>query len=233
MSRDWAAVEVRNSRSRRSYRRSYPRKLLNQPGHGILLGFKPDDVNAVINAATCERDQLLLRVLWATGARVSEALALRPMDVQRDHLVLPNRKNPNPTVKRVYLQAGQSDLLPLAQRQAGWSRLQEVSSGLRKIQHAYLTGNLPSALRCYGLYRGPFCIGAVVIGYPINDATLVAQFGRQSVMARTPRVAAAFVAAREHLAASTFNRHYAALQSFAYPMGRHRTESASLGVRQS
>ena len=73
-------------------------------------GLSPDDVKAVINAATCERDRLLVRVLWATGARVSEALALRPMDVQRDHLVLPNRKNPNLTVKRVYLPAGQSDL---------------------------------------------------------------------------------------------------------------------------
>ncbi len=73
-------------------------------------GLSPDDVKAVINAATCERDRLLLRVLWATGARVSEALALRPMDVQRDHLVLPNRKNPNQTVKRVYLPAGQADL---------------------------------------------------------------------------------------------------------------------------
>lgn len=53
---------------------------------------------------------MLLHVLWATGARVSEALALRPMDVQRDHLVLPNRKNPNLTIKRVYLPAGQADL---------------------------------------------------------------------------------------------------------------------------
>jgi len=67
-------------------------------------------VLAVIDAATSERDRLLLRVLWASGARVSEALALRPMDVQRDHLVLPNRKNPNLTVKRVYLPAGQADL---------------------------------------------------------------------------------------------------------------------------
>lgn len=32
------------------------------------------------------------------------------MDVQRDHLVLPNRKNPSQTVKRVYLPAGQADL---------------------------------------------------------------------------------------------------------------------------
>src|SRR6266704_1702824 len=66
-------------------------------------GLSPTDVLAVIEAATCERDRLLLRVLWATGARISEALALRPMDIQRDHLVLPNRKNPNLTVKRVYL----------------------------------------------------------------------------------------------------------------------------------
>src|ERR1700704_1554100 len=73
-------------------------------------GLSPDDVKAVIDAATCERDRLLLRVLWATGARISEALALRPMDVQRDHLVLPNRKNPTLTVKRVYLPAGQADL---------------------------------------------------------------------------------------------------------------------------
>jgi integrase len=48
-------------------------------------------VRAVIAAASCERDQLLLRVLWATGARISEVLVLRP------------RKNPNMTVKRVVL----------------------------------------------------------------------------------------------------------------------------------
>src|SRR6266545_3451862 len=66
-------------------------------------GLSPEEVRAVIAAASCERDRLLLRVLWATGARISEVLALRPMDVQRDSLVLPNRKNPNLTVKRVFL----------------------------------------------------------------------------------------------------------------------------------
>src|SRR5262249_246729 len=60
-------------------------------------------VRAVIAAAGSERDQLLLRVLWATGARISEVLALRPSDVRRDSLVLPNRKNPNRTVKWVFL----------------------------------------------------------------------------------------------------------------------------------
>jgi integrase len=66
-------------------------------------GLSPEAVRAVIAAASCERDQLLLRVLWATGARISEVLALRPMDVQRDSLILPNRKNPNLTIKRVFL----------------------------------------------------------------------------------------------------------------------------------
>jgi integrase len=73
-------------------------------------GLSPADVLAVIDAASSERDRLLLRVLWATGARISEVLALRAMDVRRDHLVLPNRKNPNLLVKRVYLPAGPADL---------------------------------------------------------------------------------------------------------------------------
>jgi integrase len=51
-----------------------------------------------------------MRVLWATGARVSEVLALRPMDVHRDSLVLPNRKNPSRPTKQVYLPGGQQDL---------------------------------------------------------------------------------------------------------------------------
>src|ERR671932_1819703 len=66
-------------------------------------GLAPEDALAVIDAAPSERDRLLLRVLWATGARISEALALRPMDVRRDSLVLPNLKNPNLAVKRVFL----------------------------------------------------------------------------------------------------------------------------------
>jgi site-specific recombinase XerD len=37
-----------------------------------------NDVKAAINAATRERNRLLLRVLWATGARISEGLALPP-----------------------------------------------------------------------------------------------------------------------------------------------------------
>jgi integrase len=69
-----------------------------------------EDVQAVIGAAVCERDRLLMRVLWATGARISEVLALRPMDVHRDSLVLPNRKNPSRDTKQVYLPGGHQDL---------------------------------------------------------------------------------------------------------------------------
>lgn len=70
----------------------------------------PDEILAIIDATSTERDRLLLRVLWATGARITEVLALRPMDVRRDSLVLPNLKNPSRLTKQVFLPAGQMDL---------------------------------------------------------------------------------------------------------------------------
>jgi hypothetical protein len=45
-----------------------------------------------------------------TGERLSEVLAPGPMDVKRDHLILPNRKNANVAGKRVYLPTGQADV---------------------------------------------------------------------------------------------------------------------------
>jgi integrase len=83
-------------------------------------GLAPEDVLAVIEAATSERDRLLLRVLWATGARISEALALRPIDVRRDSLVLPNLKNPSRPTKQVFLPFGPTGCAAsLGQRAAG------------------------------------------------------------------------------------------------------------------
>ena len=64
----------------------------------------------MIAAAASERDRLLLRVLWATGGRISEVLALRAVDVRRDAVVLPNLKNPSRPVKTVFLSAGDQDL---------------------------------------------------------------------------------------------------------------------------
>ena len=50
--------------------------------------------------------------------------------------------------------------------------------------------------------------------YAQDLAPLLARVGQQPVTTLTPNVAAAFVSAQEHLAASTFNRRYAALRSF-------------------
>jgi integrase len=97
--------ELSDSTSKRRSVRSAPSKQWQPPE-----GLTPADVLAVIDAAPSERDRLLLRVLWATGARISEALALRPLDVRRDSLVLPNLKNPSRPTKRVFLPAGQADL---------------------------------------------------------------------------------------------------------------------------
>lgn len=97
--------DVSDSRTKRRSVRSATAKQWQPPE-----GLTPDEILAIINAAGTERDRLLLRMLWATGARISEALALRPMDVRRDSLVLPNLKNPSRLTKRVFLPAGQMDL---------------------------------------------------------------------------------------------------------------------------
>src|SRR5919205_1295555 len=73
-------------------------------------GLTPEDVQAVIAAATCERDRLLPTTLWATGARISEVLALRPRDIRRQGLVLANRKNPSRPVKTAHLAAAHAGL---------------------------------------------------------------------------------------------------------------------------
>ena len=44
----------------------------------------PGEVHQLIGAAKSGRDQLFLRLLWETGVRVSEAIALRLVDVNRD-----------------------------------------------------------------------------------------------------------------------------------------------------
>ena len=77
-----------------------------QPPEGV----SPEDARRVIAAGRCERDRLAMRVLWATAGRASETVALRPRDVERDALVLGNRKNPERPTKRVFLSAADQDL---------------------------------------------------------------------------------------------------------------------------
>ena len=44
----------------------------------------PEEAHRIISAAENARDHLFLRLLWETGTRVSEAIALRLRDVSRD-----------------------------------------------------------------------------------------------------------------------------------------------------
>jgi integrase len=91
-----------------------------QPPEGVT----PEDAAAVIAAAACQldcghlecqRNELLLRTLWATGARVTEVLSLTPRHVLADSLIVPTLKRGVDQVgdrpwHRVFLPAGQADL---------------------------------------------------------------------------------------------------------------------------
>jgi integrase len=92
--------------ARRSVKAAATRTKRWQPPEGLT----PEEVGAIVAAAAGERDRLLLTTLWATGARLSEVLALRPRDVRRQGLVLPNRKNPSRPVKTAHLAAAHAGL---------------------------------------------------------------------------------------------------------------------------
>src|ERR671932_243461 len=110
-SRTTRALAVRGPRQlsdsglkRRSVR-SAPSKQWQPPE-----GLAPEDVLAVIDAAPSERDRLLLRVLWATRyGGTGEPAPVHP------HLFRHARV-------RQIMRTTKS--LPIAQQQAGWSRLQ-------------------------------------------------------------------------------------------------------------
>lgn len=50
-----------------------------------------------------ERQRTILRVLWETGARVSELVELRHCDIQKRYLISPNGKQHQESYKVVYL----------------------------------------------------------------------------------------------------------------------------------
>jgi site-specific recombinase XerD len=68
------------------------------------------EIGAIIDAAATERDRLLLTALWATGARISEVLLLRPRDIHRQGLVLSNLKHPSRLVKTAQLSRAHAGL---------------------------------------------------------------------------------------------------------------------------
>lgn len=62
-----------------------------------------EEGHAIIAVAGTERDQLLLRSLWETGARVSEVIALRHCDIGEGYLLLPNLKQRVQATKQIVL----------------------------------------------------------------------------------------------------------------------------------
>ena len=53
----------------------------------------PQEAHSLISAAENPRDHLFLRLLWETGARISEAIALRLGDVSRDGIRVVGKGN--------------------------------------------------------------------------------------------------------------------------------------------
>jgi len=62
-----------------------------------------EEGHAIMAAGGTERDQLLIRSLWETGARVSEVIALRHCDIGEGYLLLPNLKQRAQATKQVVL----------------------------------------------------------------------------------------------------------------------------------
>jgi integrase len=56
------------------------------------VSIQPEQAQAIIDVAESKRDRPLLMVLWQTGARVSEALAVTGGDIEPDALWLRNLK---------------------------------------------------------------------------------------------------------------------------------------------
>lgn len=62
-----------------------------------------EEYRAILDACGSERDRLLVRTLWETGARVSEVIALRECDIGDGYLLLPNLKQRKQVTKQVVL----------------------------------------------------------------------------------------------------------------------------------
>ena len=63
------------------------------------------EAQTIIRECKRERDRLIIRVMWETGARINEANKLTPDRIDKDNncLILPNLKQKEFRLKRVYL----------------------------------------------------------------------------------------------------------------------------------
>ena len=73
----------------------------------------------MLAAVPGDRDRLLLRTLWATGARLGEVLALRPRDIHRTRLTLPDISDPHGPTTSIQLTGPHTGLATELRR---WAR---------------------------------------------------------------------------------------------------------------
>lgn len=96
---------------------------LMRPGKGDFPHVTREEVGRLIAAAPTEQTRLLLRVLWETGARVSEVLALRVADVDTAAATL--------TIRRLKRRRPFEQVLPIGEDLAGAIRLFARAKGRR------------------------------------------------------------------------------------------------------
>lgn len=88
----------------------------------------PAEVDAMMRVATNDRDRLLVRLLFITGARITEALRLRAGDFTRNGVRLLNEKQGSPDAqKHVYIPA-----LELAELKASVAHLRPADYVFRR-----------------------------------------------------------------------------------------------------
>jgi len=102
----------------------------------------------------CQRNELLLRTMWATGARVSELLELTPAHVLADSLVVPIYKNGTDELgerpwHRVFLPLSQADL---PGRLLVWANAQDLARN-DPLFFATRNGRRPRTARLHAICR--------------------------------------------------------------------------------
>ena len=133
-----------------------------------------EEVRRVIDQAKNPRDRLLIEVLWQTGLRISEALAVTPASIDFNGAVLraPTLKRRRPMVRPIPLKPG---LLGELARHIAAQRIEERAPifGIRRtrafqiIQRACLAAGIERSRSHPHVFRHAFAVSCVLQGVPV------------------------------------------------------------------
>ena len=133
-----------------------------------------DEVRRVIEQTKSPRDRLLMELLWQTGARISECLALTPSHIDFNGSVLktPTLKRRKQMVRPIPLKPG---LLGELARHVAAKKVGEHETlfGIRRtrafqiIQRACLTAGIERSRSHPHVFRHSFAITCVIQGVPV------------------------------------------------------------------